>query len=200
MCPLLIRKTLSYSAGFFTLGSALPIVSIIALTSLGLWLSNADQVSRVVMPKDISQPLFIMQDFSSAFMDENGLKTGSISAHYLQHYEGDNIQMQSPIVNLAINEGDTWFAQSDYATLNQSNVMLLTGNVIIKRTSERQILAMKTDRLSYNFEQKIGATKSSVSLQGQGLFISSTGMSFDLNSATIELNSNVKGRYEPQNL
>lgn len=181
----------------FTWRSALPLLGIASLIWLGLWLSNADQFTRSVMPKDISQPLFIMQNFSSAFMDENGQKTRSINAKLVKYFEGNETEMHSPVINLTATDGDRWFAQSDFASFDQANNALLTGNVIINKSDGHEILEIKTAKLIYNFTQKIGETNLPVTLQGDGLMITSTGIKFDLNVATIELKSAVKGQYEP---
>ncbi len=181
----------------FTLRSALPLVGIASLIWLGLWLSNTDQVTRPIMPKDVSQPLFIMQKFSSTFMDANGQKTRSISAKLLKYFEDNETEMHSPVINLTTTNGDIWLAQSDYASLDQANNALLTGNVIINKSNGHEILEIKTAKLTYNFTQKTGETDLPVTLQGNGFILTSRGMKFDLNATTIELMSAVKAQYEP---
>ena len=180
-----------------TIRHAFPFMGLISIVWLGFWLSDADQVPNNVMPKDISQPLYVMHNFSSSFMNQDGQKIRSLSAKRLNHFEGDIVEMRSPNIDLATNKGERWFAQSDFAHFDHSNNAHLTGNVIIEKSDKHQTLAIETENLIYNFEQKTGKSESPVTIQGPGLTMSSTGIEFNLNTAFIELKSNVKGQYEP---
>jgi lipopolysaccharide export system protein LptC len=94
-----------------------------------------------------------------------------------------------------------WHASSKHArSLNQEEELLMTGDVILTQKNSHDAIAttISSEQLLIKPNQQYAETSKPVIIKNKSGVTTATGLKMSLESATIELLSNVRSRYEPQ--
>ncbi len=172
----------------------LPLSAIITL-----WLLfSEDTVKKVSQQQTISRTSdYAMTNFTMTVMNKFGKPSRIISGKEMQHYPADDSTEIDAAVAKIIEEGkDTWLISANKAfSQGKGEDILLTGNVIITQTNNREI-ELRTEKLNLDTLQNTAYTDLAVSMKSPHGITHSVGLHASLQQKTINLHSRVRGHYD----
>ncbi len=178
-----------------------PLLIFVVLAAVTFWLNQKIQLPDAV--RDGSQrhdPDFIMDDFSSTQMREDGEVQYSLSAKQMSHYPDDgSTQLTSPILIYSEKSRAPLRIVANRALLSRDGESVyFRGNVFLSRPPQGRQgkLTMATEFLHVTPKENIGKTDRFVSIKQPGTVVTAVGMEFNGASRIIKLLSKVNSRYE----
>ncbi len=179
----------------------LALVGTIAATLFLLW--RSDEPTRI---QDDAADLrgkaepdgFVINGQYTAY-DENGdLKIQFASPRIEQFEEGNVATMKAPRAKLfGQRETEPWIVESENGSLLQNEgVLYLTDHVRVIRTIGESTATMTTTSLTLDNDQGTVYTDAPVTITDQIGVTRATGMKAWIDDRTLELKSQVEGRYE----
>lgn len=147
-----------------------------------------------------SSPDYTLTNMNSEQLDRNGQLHYRLNAEHLKHYtHPEHATLKVPHIFLSDPKKGFWQGDAQSGALyERENKLVLTGNVILKKIQqEKTTVTLKTESLNVYPTKEILDTNKRVSIRTPQAQISATGMTISLQKGTIELQSNVRGRYAP---
>lgn len=177
---------------------------LVLVAALSWWLqrsvvteseSSVDQVRH--------EPDYYMENFESTSLDEMGRPAYQLDAENMLHFpDDDSATLEKPHLIVFRGEEEFWDIRAESGlVLNKGESVILQGDVIILRVrpGDEEALQVYTSDLTVRPDEKYVETDAEVTIKdGQGV-TRAVGMWADLNQRRVELLSNVRGTYVPQN-
>lgn len=179
---------------------------VILATIVIIWNHGTDTPENVTLQGMAPEAdTYILNGVQSIF-DQNGHLTSEISSTKLEHFPDDTpgllVKPDIKLFNTTPNSYEpvmTWHLKSQKGSFNVSREKLtLTDQVIALHPDDKgAFLKLETPILHFNNALHFIHTDAQVKITQPGTEITSTGMSIRLDSKIIELNSQVRGIYNP---
>jgi lipopolysaccharide export system protein LptC len=134
-------------------------------------------------------------------LDPNGHLQSKFFSPKVVHYAKDNrSEFASPHVIIYGQDGRPWVIDADHGQSQFGTQQIeLWGNVKVQHfitLQQQPELTLLTSRLKYFSDQQLAQTDQPVTILQPGMTVNSVGLKADLKSASVQLISNVKARYE----
>ena len=180
---------------------------IIALLVLGItvftsWLlQNLGETPLVKGPAKSREPDYFFDGFIATARDKEGNITYRLEANQLEHFPYNaSMKLDKPYIEIFHNNKQPWQTWAESGTFyQQRRLMTLSGKVRIHRgaSAPDKPVTLVTESLSLDMENKIARTSADVQITSGEDILNATGMSVDLATGHVELQSKVQGKYEP---
>jgi LPS export ABC transporter protein LptC len=173
---------------------------LIALAGLGLWYNITPSKKKPSYSTN-NYDAFANQITSIQF-SKIGKKHYQLNSLRINHYKYNNqTRIENPTLYLFNSPKDTWIMTAEYAlaTHGKEEISFINQvNISGEENSSHEHTQLLTEKISYFPSQNIATTPLPVIIIQPGSSIHSTGMNIDFSNNTINLNSNITGRYIPQ--
>ena len=178
------------------------LILVLIIATLTYRLSTSvDKPTAATDPNLRHDPDYFISNFKATMYDKSGAANYRIAAQYLEHFpDTDTIEMQHLNIEYIDTVQDVWQAASEAGIgYKNTEIMHLSGNVKIKRQTADpdKLLLMETDKLHIDFTNKHAATDTKVKITGKNSIINAIGMDVNLDTGTLSLKSQARGRYVP---
>ena len=178
------------------------ILLIIAVVSVKLFFKSDKVVVEPIKIGEVKERHsdYSMADFTIIKMNALGKPHRILSGSEMSHYpDDDSIEVINQISHFIDEEDDTWLILSDKGrTLQGSDQVQLTGNVIITRPENKEI-ELYTERLHIDMKTEIADTDLPVRMVSPSGVSYGTGLDADFKTSIVKLHSKVRGIYESTN-
>lgn len=141
---------------------------------------------------------YYMSEFSTRKFAANGQVEYIVSGETLAHFpDDDRSEVVAPSIELHRPEA-IWHIQSSNGRFDTSpNLFTLEGDVVVNRHREGSApVTIKTSRLTVATDDNVVSTDEVIEILAPTWHLQATGLSSTIDEGTLELHSNVTGRYE----
>ena len=180
---------------YFTI---LVLIILLAIAS-GSIFNSMDKIPVQAEKTPRHVPDYFLQNFTATTMNKQGSPDYKVTASSLDHFpDDDSMKLQQPVFSFYENKQQTWSAQANEAViLQRQNIILLTGDVILKQVSvkEQTPLLLTAKQLTIEPEKRQASTISTIKLKKGNNYIEAYGMRADLNKNKIEFLSETRSHY-----
>lgn len=173
-------------------------LALLLLILFGLWqLLDSNQPTETRQADVERTSDYAMTGFELTIMDAQGRPSRVIRGDEMAHYpDDDSTEIINPDADFISPDGDDWHAVSEHGkTHGKGEHIVLTGNVIITNVDQPAIKLL-TDKLHLDTEQDTAYTDLPVLMRSPRGDTHSIGMHAVLNEKTVNLHSQVKGKYD----
>ncbi len=177
---------------------------LVLVAALSWWLQRSVETeSQSSIDQVRHDPDYYMENFESTSLDEMGRPAYQLDAENMLHFpDDDSATLEKPHLIVFRGEEEFWDIRAESGlVLNKGESVILQGEVIILRVrpGHGEALQVYTSDLTVRPDEKYVETDAEVTIKdGQGV-TRAVGMWADLNRRRVELLSNVRGTYVPQN-
>ncbi len=183
----------------------LKFLILITITTVALLLfNNRDQIgitpqTLVEKPVADDEAFSFMSGVTIISTNQDGKPIRSVKTSSLRHYRGTNsTRMHEPEVEILEKERPQWTLNAAVGEIVDDNLVTLSSGVTIESHAvDGDTFTATTQRIHYNMNQQRLYTSLPVRLKQNRVEMSATGMVADLSQKYIELQSDVRGVYEP---
>ncbi len=177
---------------------------LVLVAALSWWLqSSSVPGSQSTADQDRHEPDYYMEQFVTTSLNAMGQPAYKLYADNLLHYpDDDSATLEKPHLVVFRDEKEFWDIRADAGlVLNSGESVLLQGKVIILRVMPDDVEALQvtTSDLTVRPDDKYAETAAEVTIKDDRGVTTAVGMWADLNKRRVELLSNVRGTYVPQN-
>lgn len=136
-------------------------------------------------------------EVSSQLYDRNGRKVRLLEADYAAHYAlSDESILQAPSILSTSDSGKSWQTSARNGKVRPGgNIFDLWNTVLIQRVNGDTV--MRSDTLTYHSDQGVAETKDEVVIDSKIGQTIGVGMTANINTEVIRLNSEVRSVFEP---
>lgn len=161
-----------------------------------------NQKMSVVDTKTVNEPDFYVEGFKAKSFKPSGKLDHIIQAQKAVHFpEGDYTNMDKPVVHFMRDDQSPIEITSTKGTLlNLEDKVIMKQNVSISPISGPQSFLVSTESLDILIDKEIAETDEYVHMQNPQSVMTSTGMKLYLKTQLMELQSNVRGQYDPKSV
>lgn len=180
----------------------LALAATLAVTFFLLWHSDEPPVTSYSDARQLrgaAEPDGFVVNGSYTSYDETGHRKIVFTSPRIEQFEEGNLAtMESPSAELfSDSEGGPWVLKAEKGSLRQSeDVLHLSGNVRVVRTIGDREATLTTESLTLDNGQGIAYTDDLVEITDRVGITRAKGMKAWVDDRILELNSQVKGRYE----
>jgi len=177
---------------------------LVLVAALSWWLQRSVETESQSSTDQVRhEPDYYMENFVSTSLDEMGRPAYRLDADNMLHYpDNDSATLEKPHLIVFRGEEEFWDIRAESGlVLDKGESVMLQGEVVILRvtTGGAQALQIYTSDLTVRPDEKYAETAAEVTIKdGRGV-TQAVGMWADLNQRRVELLSNVRGTYVPQN-
>lgn len=180
---------------YFTI---LVLIILLAIASGSIF--NSLDISPVLTEKAPRHvPDYFLQNFTATSINKQGAPDYKVTANSLNHFpDDDSMKLQQPVFTFYQNRVKTWIAQANEAViLQRQNIILLTGDVILKQVApvQEEPLLLSAKQLTIEPDKKQASTVSTIKLVKGKNQIEANGMRADLITNRIEFLSDTRSHY-----
>lgn len=177
-----------------------PLALLIGLALMSLWLEYAvrggDQDTRSTMRHD---PDFIIENFTTTDIGEQGRPRATLSAKRMVHYPDDETsELEQPhLVHLSPERPPLHITADRGLVAGTGQEVELFGNVIVRRlaTAEHAELKVETSYLQVFPDERIARTPKEVLVTEGASRLKGVGMEVNSSTGHLKLQSKVTGFY-----
>jgi LPS export ABC transporter protein LptC len=146
---------------------------------------------------NLAPPDMLMDQINARIIDDTGKVNMTMTASKMLHYSVHNItEFTQPLVTIYQQEQMPWIITAGHATSYQGmQKIYLWEHVVIKKNSSIDPATLITDKLWLFPEHKLAKTSAAVTITQPNTSLTAVGFNADLNLGTIQLLSQVKGKY-----
>jgi lipopolysaccharide export system protein LptC len=174
---------------------------VLALALVSWWFQDFMLKSPILkQPKDAHFPDYFMENFTVTSMDSNGKSAYVLKAQRLQHFsDDDSVEISLPIIEFKDTNGDWSISANRAQILKDKNIIHLYENVLIERLQSETStpLNISTSYLTINTLNRIVETDQQAHIKTHDAELDTLGMVFNGKQGILNLQSKVKGFYEP---
>lgn len=177
------------------------LVLAILLAGSATWLHNLWRENEIITEElDTSRIDYYLSDFSLYVTDSEGKNQFNLSGeHFVHHRKTETSDIYKPII-IVNHKNDTLSVVANKAQRGRSGDIELQGEVTLKKPESDELMGfdLQTADIVYSpSRQLIETTKDVVIKTTDGHIIEATGISEDLTTETIRLESDVHAEYTP---
>jgi lipopolysaccharide export system protein LptC len=182
----------------------LPLALLALIAGATFWLDQQSQpVADTVSQTLRHEPDTIVRNFSAARMDESGLPDYTLSATKMLHYpDDDSTYLSAPRLSHFDPDKPPIHVRSDEGTVSKDGEhVYFKDDVQVTREAkgEQSQLTLTTEFLHVMPEAHLAKTSDPVVISNDELRVTGVGMELNSETRKMDLQSNVKGRYEARN-
>lgn len=173
-------------------------LALLLLILFGLWqLLDKNQSTQTREAQVERTSDYAMTDFELTIMDAEGRPSRVIRGDEMAHYpDDDSTEIINPDADFISPDADDWHVVSEHGkTHGEGEHIVLTGNVIITNIDQPEIQLL-TDVLNLDTVKDTAYTDRPVLMRSPKGDTHSIGMHAVLNEKTVNLHSQVKGKYD----
>lgn len=179
------------------------LIFVISTALFSSWLLRSiAEKDKVVIKDTLLNRDYYLNDFSTIIMDENGLPYYKLSSPHLDHYPVNQItQIKEPELFIYNSKEYPWKLVANNAKVsNEGNLIYFSGDVKLNKSSANinENIVIIADELSVFVKEQFAETKSKITIIQGNNNIHANGMELNLKNRTLELSTNVNGKYEIQ--
>lgn len=139
-----------------------------------------------------------MNEFEMIAMNKNGQPGYTLRGKHLSRNVGsDDTSIEQPVFHL-LKADEEWQITAETAIINdEKETILLNKNVEMRQKNSSPAIIIRTQDMMIQTETQVASTRSGVELTRGESRLLSKGMIFDNRSSELELLSDVKGYYLP---
>ena len=183
---------------------ALALAATVVAAVFLLWRSDEPPViddEAAALRGDAEPDGFVVNGQYTSFDEAGNLKIRFSSPRIEQFEEGNLATMESPRAELyGDQEALPWIVEADNGSLLQTqNLVYLTDNVRVQRTSGERAAVLTTSSLTLDNDRGMVYTDAPVEIRDVTGITRATGMKAWIDERILELNSQVEGLYETGN-
>jgi len=141
---------------------------------------------------------YVIEKFSSSVFNPDGSLKYSIEADRLDHFPvGDVTELQHPFIKLYQPNKPTWFIQAQRGQSTQTDVIELTGDVIISGETGTHLtpVRMLAESLTLHVDRKYAETQDQVTIATSTDEIRSKGLQADFANDSLIFIANVRAKH-----
>lgn len=172
-------------------------ISLLLIWQAGYYRQLSDLVSIDDEEPASQQILSVYIDqLERKHFDPQGQLTGSIHTDHARQYSGQTtFRFDNPLFR-AGNSSDTWFGQAQSAILDTRTEQITLNDDVIFYHSENTA-RIHTRTLTIDNIRRLAYTGEPVTLSSDLSNTTATGLQIDFDARTIQLQNNVRTRYQP---
>lgn len=178
------------------------LLAAFAVLAFLLWQSDesrAPSSSDVADLRGEAEPDGFLSGARHLSFNEQGHRLSVISSPRIEQFDDTGTAtMEGPDATVYdTRSGTPWKITAESGTMDQgSDRIELAGNVVIARPVPGGTSTLETSRLTVDNARRQVYTNERITLSGPGVVTSATGMQAWIDERTLELNSQVEGRYD----
>jgi len=178
------------------------ILSVLFISCMvWLWYPYLIQPSAVIQaePQEIAKPNYTAIELKQTVYDESGKISHKVTAAKMELYQQLGFTFfEKPIFTL-YNDKQTWRINADEATLYESKLLILEGNVIANNLTDNAMIDKITaDNIQVDIKQSTMSSAQPVIITGPNLQITGKGLEADLKAEVIKLINHTRTIYYEQ--
>jgi len=179
------------------------LLFVISTALFSSWLLRSiEQKDKIITQDTLLNRDYYLEDFSTVIMDESGKPYYKLSSPHLDHYPVNQItKIKQPELYIYNSIDYPWKLNANNARVsNKGNLIFFSGAVNLHKSSANlnENIVIIAEELSIFIKEQYAESKSEVTIiQGKNK-IKAVGMELNLKNHTLELSSQVNGRYEIQ--
>ncbi len=179
------------------------LLFVISTALFSSWLLRSiEQKDEVVTQDTLLNRDYYLDEFSTIIMDETGTPYYKLSSPHLDHYPVNQItKIQEPELYIYNSKDYPWKLNANKARVsNKGNLIFFSGGVKLDKSSANlnENIVIIAEELSVYVKEQFVKSKTNVTIiQGKNS-IKAVGMELNLKDHTLNLSSQVNGRYEIQ--
>ncbi|MFV2060485.1 MAG: LPS export ABC transporter periplasmic protein LptC [Gammaproteobacteria bacterium] len=179
------------------------LIFVILTALFSSWLLRSiEQKDKIVTHDTLINRDYYLEDFSSVIMDKTGSPYYKLISPHLDHYPVNQItKIAEPELYIYNSKEYPWKLIAKHAQItNKGNTIYFNGDVKLNKSSanSNENIVIMTDELSVFIKEQIAESDVKVTII-QGINrIQANGMKLNLENHTLELSSQVNGKYEIQ--
>ncbi|MFV1981903.1 MAG: LPS export ABC transporter periplasmic protein LptC [Thiohalomonadales bacterium] len=179
------------------------LLFVISTALFSSWLLRSIEQKDVIKAQDtLLSRDYYLDDFSTIIMDKSGSPYYKLSSPHLDHYPVNQItKISKPELFIFDSKDYPWKLIADNAQVsNKGNHIYFTGNVKINKSSANinENIVIIADELSVFIAEQLVKSKTMVTIIQGKHRVNAKGLEFNLKNHTLELLSQVNGKYEIQ--
>ena len=182
---------------------------VVALLVLGItlftsWLlRNLGETPLVTTAGKSREPDYFFDGFESTARDREGNISYRLEAQQLEHFPyNSSMKLEKPYIEIFHKKKHPWQTWADNGVFYEKRRLItLAGKVRIHRAADEtnQPVTLVTDSISLDMKNKIAKTSAEVQITSGEDVLNATGMTVDLATGHVELQSKVQGKYDLPN-
>ncbi|WP_150138248.1 LPS export ABC transporter periplasmic protein LptC [Candidatus Enterovibrio escicola] len=163
-------------------------------------LSQYHLESETKVKLDAEEPLFTADNIKSTRYNEHGMRSYTLNSIHVKHYQKlDETHFHKPTL-WTYNDStvEEWRIHSDFAVLDSSNYLNMTGHVrIFNLLPNARMAIIKVDKLTLNLTTRDFWSETETEITGVGFQIRGQRAKGNFISHQMELTDQVKSKYAP---
>ncbi|VAW99305.1 hypothetical protein MNBD_GAMMA22-1492 [hydrothermal vent metagenome] len=179
------------------------LLFVISTALFSSWLLRSiERKDEVVIKDTLLNRDYYLNEFSTVIMDETGTPYYKLSSPHLDHYPVNQItKIKKPKLLIYNSKEYPWKLDAEKARVsNKGNLIFFSGGVKLNKSSANlsENIVIIADELSVYVKEQFAKSATNVTIiQGKNS-IKAIGMELDLKNHTLNLSSQVNGKYEIQ--
>ena len=177
------------------------VLATLTAAALGSWyLARQDRAQDTAAPVDVSQRGYYLKSARILGTGEDGSPLYEIRAERAEQRDADRIDFTNVLINYSPTSEVPWSVNADTATIErQRNRVLLRGHVraVSREGFSGNDTEIRTQYLELDPEAYLAETDERVQIRIGARSLTATGMLASLKDNTLELKSNVSGKFVP---
>lgn len=197
----MIRKVFIPRSSADAWARTLALVAVVGATLFLMWQSEERDTSNpeAEQLRGPSEPDSFLVGSDYRAFDEQGKLEIQLTSPRIEQFEiGNRADLQAPVARVFSDQSpEPWIIEADDGSLLQAQgVLHLHGNVEVTRTTADGETTLTTQKLTVNDRDSTVYTDQPVTITEPYGTTRATGMKAWIDQRTLELNSQVEGRYE----
>lgn len=173
------------------------LFSLVFLTSWMLY--GLQEKPTAVVEEDSQLPNYILRDFVTVRMNEQGQLKSQLAAKNLIHYKEQNTRLEAPIIVFYREGQPIWTIHAEQGEMSpDGNKISLLGKTVLQRESDipRERMTIETRDVYMQRDKQFAETEAFTTLLSNNTEIHSTGVRVFMSIKQVELTSQVSGKYQ----